>query len=131
MARQIGKTSPKKIQKSIIYPCKIENRYIMKNVDDQLKEFMKKVNQINQCIHCGQYIHYEHTVENKCFNCALQNIYDEVNSDKNCCICLESVGYGSIKKCKNNHYMHPYCFIKYNLETNKDLCPLRCGSIIE
>ncbi len=105
--------------------------YIMKNIDSQLKQFMKKINEISQCSHCGEYIQQEHNVENKCFTCALQNIYDEVNSDKQCSICLEAIGYGCVKKCKNNHLMHKYCFIKYNTETNKNICPLRCGSIIE
>lgn len=105
--------------------------YIMKHVDGQLKDFMKKVNDISQCLHCGHYIHSEITIDNKCFSCAMQNIYDDANSDKRCSICLDPIGFGNIKKCKNNHFMHTFCFVKYNLETNKDLCPLRCGSIIE
>lgn len=112
-----------------VVPCDYE--YIMKNVDEQLKQFMKKVHQIYQCIHCGKYIHEEESFDDKCFTCGIQNIYNQENSELICCICREPVGFGYYKKCKNNHFMHTFCFIKYNTQTNKDLCPFRCGSIIE
>ncbi len=105
--------------------------YIMKNVDKEIKKLMKLMDDIHECQHCGKYIFTESSFEEKCFLCGMQSLYDDVNSDKSCSICLQPVGYGYIKKCKNKHFMHSYCFIKYNLETNKDLCPLRCGSIIE
>lgn len=112
-----------------VVPCDYE--YIMKHVDEQLKQFMTKVHEINQCIHCGKYICSDVSFEDKCLSCGIQNIYNETNSDDICCICREAVGFGYYKKCKNNHLMHTFCFIKYNIETNKDLCPYRCGSIIE
>ena len=105
--------------------------YIMRNVDQEVKILMETMDEMNECSHCGVYIFLETAIDDKCFSCGLQNIYDEINSDSTCTICLQSVGYGTVKKCKNKHLMHSYCFIKYNFETNKDLCPLRCGSIIE
>lgn len=123
------------IDENMIYEQKwvvpYDYEYIMKHVDYQLTKFLKRIHQINQCIHCGKYIYDEISFDDKCFSCGLQNIYNTENSEYMCSICREPVGYGYYKKCKNNHLMHTFCFIKYNIETNKDLCPYRCGSIIE
>lgn len=120
---------------NIIYEQKwtvpYDYEYIMKYVDIELTKFMKKLHEVNECQHCGTFIFSESSFDDKCFQCGIQNIYDSTNSESQCSICLQSIGYGYIKQCKNKHYMHSYCFIKYNLETNKELCPLRCGSIIE
>lgn len=105
--------------------------YIIKYVDYQFAIFCKKIHQINQCIHCGKYIYDEIAFEDKCFSCGLQCIYNTENSDYICSICRDPVGFGYYKKCKNNHLMHTFCFMKYNIESNKNICPYRCGSIIE
>lgn len=105
--------------------------FIMNDIDKQMSKFMNQIHDINQCYHCGNYITLNTSFENKCITCGLQSMYDEITSDKNCSICLEPIGYGKYKKCKNKHLMHLFCFIKYNIQSNKDICPLRCGSIIE
>lgn len=123
------------VNENLIYEQKwvvpSDYEYIMKYVDEQLKQFMKKVHEINQCSHCGKYIYSDISFEDKCLSCGIQNLYNLENSEHICSICHDSVGYGHYKKCKNNHLMHTFCFIKYNIETNKDICPFRCGSIIE
>jgi len=105
--------------------------YIMKNIDEKMSSFLKQLHETIQCLHCGLYISNDHIFDNKCFNCGIQNLYDSENSRFCCSICMESIGFGNVKKCKYNHYMHCYCFIKYNTETNKDICPMRCGSNVE
>lgn len=104
--------------------------YIMKHIDIQMKNFMTVIHNMTQCLHCGEYITLQNSFDNKCISCGLQTIYDE-NTGNMCSICLEPVGCGKIKQCKNKHYMHYFCFIKYNFNSNKNKCPLRCGSIIE
>ncbi len=105
--------------------------YIINNIDEKFSCFVQKIHQIHQCIHCGKYIYDEIAFEDKCYACGLQCIYNTHNSEYICSICRDPIGYGFYKKCKNNHLMHIFCFTKYTVELNKNLCPYRCGSIIE
>lgn len=120
---------------NIIYEQKwivpYDYEYIMKNIDNEMSDFLKKIHELDQCLHCGMYVYNEIAFEDKCLSCGLQNLYDKENSESICTICMESIGYGKVKTCNNKHMMHIFCFIKYTTETNKDVCPLRCGSLIE
>ncbi len=106
--------------------------YILNNINKEINRLMKIMDDVNECQHCGKYIFIESSFDDKCFSCGLQNIYDEINSEHICPICLQSIGFGKTKKCKNKHHMHPFCYIKYcNYQTNKNICPFKCGSVIE